>query len=166
MNKINSIPLWYRKLAWSAISLPILYKTWWAYGWQIERKVWKEEMLADRQQKLGEPLYELKSLDEIPTDLPKAEFDKVWLYRPLAIRGVFDHSKESLVARTRHDERGFEIITPLFTKVDASNGGLSGILVNRGRIPIELKESKMHLTSKEQQYVEGVLMYSEEDTED
>ena len=41
-----------------------------------------------------------------------------------------------MVARTRHDDRGFEIVTPLYTRVD-SRGNLHGIFVNRGRIPIE-----------------------------
>lgn len=66
-----------------------------------------------------------------------------------------------MVSRTRHDERGYEIITPLYTKVD-QKGGLNGLFVNRGRIPMDLKDSNMHLTPpNEHTEVEGVLMYSE-----
>jgi cytochrome oxidase assembly protein ShyY1 len=76
------------------------------------------------------------------------------------IRGIFDHSKETLVARTRHDDRGFEVITPLYT--DVRNGKLQGLFVNRGRIPIEYQHLKMHLTPpNEVTEVEGILMYSE-----
>jgi cytochrome oxidase assembly protein ShyY1 len=96
--------------------------------------------------------------------MSKQEFDEKWMYHPLAIRGIFDHSKETLVTRTRFDERGFEVVTPLYTKVNLKNGELSGMFVNRGRIPIEFRDSKMHHTGKEEQVIEGVLMCSEEDT--
>ena len=67
-----------------------------------------------------------------------------------------------MVARTRHDDRGFEIITPMYTKVDPKNGQLQGIFVNRGRIPIDYKDSKMHLTPPNlEETVEGILMFSE-----
>lgn len=48
----------------------------------------------------------------------------------------------------------------MYVKVD--NGKLVGMFINRGRIPIEYKDSGIHLTpSNEEQEVEGVLMYSE-----
>lgn len=58
-------------------------------------------------------------------------------------------------------DRGLEIITPLYTGVD-KEGRLQGLLVNRGRIPYEYKESKMHHTPANQETeVEGVIFYSE-----
>jgi len=94
--------------------------------------------------------------------LSKQEFDEKWLYKPLLIRGIFDHSKEIFVGRTRNEERGYEVITPLYTSVDAKTAALSGIFVNRGRISFEHKHSKMHLTPPNQEsIVEGILMYSE-----
>lgn len=48
--------------------------------------------------------------------------------------------------------------------MDHKTSGFKGIFVNRGRIPVEYKESKMHLTApNEEQAIEGVLMYSERD---
>ena len=41
-----------RKVVWTAIAAPMLYKTWWAYGWQMERKKWKEGLIAERTEKL------------------------------------------------------------------------------------------------------------------
>lgn len=67
-----------------------------------------------------------------------------------------------MIARSRNDDRGFEIITPFYTKVDPKNGDLHGIFVNRGRIPIDYKNSKMHLTPPNiEECIEGILMYSE-----
>lgn len=68
------------------------------------------------------------------------------------------------MARTRNDDRGFEIITPLYTKVDQRSGQFQGLFVNRGRIPVEYRDLRMHLTPQnEEQEIEGVLMYSERD---
>lgn len=94
-------------------------------------------MIDERTIKLKAPVEEV-NIEDIPINkLSKSEFDEKWLYKPLLIRGIFDHSKETLVARTRHDDRGFEVITPLYTSVDPVNAKLKGIFVNRGRIPLD-----------------------------
>ncbi len=78
-------------------------------------------MIQERTEKLkAAPV--LVNIEDIDTSLPKDQFDEKWLYKPIVIRGIFDHSKETLVARTRHDDRGFEVITPMYTKV--KNGEL------------------------------------------
>jgi cytochrome oxidase assembly protein ShyY1 len=67
-----------------------------------------------------------------------------------------------MVQRTRDGERAYEVITPLYEKVDKSTGDLTGIFINRGRIPVEYKDSKMHLTpANELSDVEGCLFESE-----
>ena len=151
-----------KKLAWTAIAMPMLYNTWWAYGWQLERKKWKEGLIASRTEKLNQEA-ELVNIDDIPIGkLSKEEFDEKWLCKPIKIRGLFDHEKEVMISRTRDGDRAYEVITPLYTRVDKKTGDLHGIIVNRGRIPYEYKDSKMHLTpSNEEQEVEGVLAYSE-----
>lgn len=59
-------------------------------------------------------------------------------------------------------DSALEIITPLYTSIDEKSGNLQGILVNRGRIPYEYKDSGMHLTpSNKEAEVEGVIFYSE-----
>ena len=64
-----------RKVIWTAIAAPMLYKTWWAYGWQMERKKWKEGLIAERTEKLKQETL-LISIDDIPFGtLPKEEFD-------------------------------------------------------------------------------------------
>ena len=121
-------------------------------------------MISERTAKLQAPVEEVK-IEHIPYNtLSKQEFDEKWLYKPIKIRGIFDHSKETLVGRTRHDDRGYEVITPLYTSVDSRTGALKGIFVNRGRISFEHQHSRMHLTPpNEEQVVEGILMYTEHD---
>ena len=94
--------------------------------------------------------------------MEKEEFEKQWLYRPVTIKGIFDHDKEVMIQRTVGGNRGYEIITPLFTGIDPKSGQLQGLLVNRGRIPYDYKDSGMHLTPEnEEQTIEGIIFYSE-----
>ena len=53
-----------KKAAFTVISLPIIYKTHWAYNWQMERKQWKETLIKERSQKLEAPHTAVK-LNEI-----------------------------------------------------------------------------------------------------
>ena len=56
---------------------------------------------------------------EIPiNEMSKEDFDKEWLYKPVKIKGFFDHSKETMIGRNSKDEWGFEIIAPLYTGID------------------------------------------------
>ena len=50
--------------------------------------------------------------------MSKEDFDKEWLYKPIQIKGIFDHSKETMIHRTVKGERGLEIVTPLYTGID------------------------------------------------
>jgi len=142
--------------------LPILYNSWWAYGWQLQRKVWKENLIEERTRKLKQNIEEV-TLEKIPlATISKAEFDEKWLYKPIKVRGLFDHEKETFIQRTRDGDRGYEVLTPLYTKVDKKTGDLHGLMVNRGRIPYEYRDSRMHWTpTAEEQTVEGVLFYDE-----
>ena len=140
----------------------MIYNSWWAYGWQLERKKWKENLIAERTNKLRQDPEEL-TVEQIPFGkITKEEFDEKWLYKPVKLRGLFDHSKEKLIQRTREGIRGYEVITPLYTRVDRKTGDMHGLFINRGRIPYEYRDSQMHLTpANEEQEVEGVLFYTE-----
>ena len=66
-----------------------------------------------------------------------------------------------MVQRTVKGDAGLEVLTPMYTGVDKA-GKLQGLLINRGRIPYEYKDSNMHHTPKgEKSDIEGVLFYSE-----
>ena len=108
------VKLIFKKIIWTGISGTLLYNTAWAYKWQLRRKVEKEELIAERKAKLSQKPLEV-TVDQIPLfSLPKEEFDEKWLNRPLVVKGIFNHEQEMMVARTRHEERGFEIVTPLY----------------------------------------------------
>lgn len=151
-----------RKVLWTCVSLPMLYNSAWAYKWQLERKKWKEDLIAERTRKLQQET-ESVTLEQIPLDtMTKEEFDDKWLYKPIKLRGLFDHDKETFIQRTRDGDRGYEILTPLYTRVDKKTGDLHGLMINRGRIPYEYRDSQMHWTpTTEEQEVEGVLFYDE-----
>ena len=55
-------------------------------------------------------------------------------------------------------------MTPLYTGIDKKTGNLLGVMVNRGRIPYEYKDSNMHYAGCEngvETEVEGIIFYSE-----
>ena len=53
-------------------------------------------------------------------------------------------------------------MAPLYTGVDDASGNLKGIMINRGRIPFDYKESKLHYAPANQEVeVEGVIFYDE-----
>ena len=100
---------------------------------------------------------------DIPfTTMDRAEFDKQWLYTPVKIRGIIDNAGETQIQRTVKGDQGLEILAPLYTGVDDKTGKLKGIMVNRGRIPVDYKDSKLHFapTNKEID-IEGVVFYDE-----
>ena len=60
--KYNSFLI--KKCLWTAISLPLMYKTIWAYNWQLDRKAWKEKLIAERVSKLNKET-ELTSVESL-----------------------------------------------------------------------------------------------------
>lgn len=60
----------HKKIVWSLGSGAILYNTVWAYNWQLERKIWKQDMIRERTERLkAKP--ELVSIEDIDASLPK-----------------------------------------------------------------------------------------------
>lgn len=53
----------FKKIAFSCISLPLGFKTYWAYKWQKERKVEKKREIEQRIAKLTQPLIDVKPKD-------------------------------------------------------------------------------------------------------
>jgi len=111
-----------------------------------------------REDKEAESARRQKSLSEAPVDItpdnkgafPWSEskdlgkFENDWSMKPVQIRGLFDHSREFQVAKQYRGEKGVEIITPFFTHLGA-DGKPRGVLVNRGWVPEDLKNQRLHL---------------------
>ena len=128
------------------ITLPLLLALLGLGGWQLERLGWKQVLIAERQ----------RGLDAAPIALP-ADFKGVTpdlAYRRVRASGVFQHQHELFLgARAYKGIAGLEVLTPL--RLD--NGDY--LLVNRGWVPLALKDPAKRPRSLSQGRVEisGVL---------
>ena len=109
--------------------------------WQLQRKRWKEDLIAARSQYIDRPAE--------PVALPLG--DKDWNYRPVRLRGRFDHHREMLMMRTYEAATGYKIYTPFLV----SHG--TGIVVCRGWVPSQFKDLKSRTESFDELEISGVL---------
>jgi surfeit locus 1 family protein len=92
--------------------------------WQLERLEWKLGIIANIESRTGLPPIALPPNDAIDPDALE--------YRPVTVRGRFQHEKEMhLIAASRRGNSGYQVITPL----ERADGGT--VLVNRGWVPKE-----------------------------
>jgi cytochrome oxidase assembly protein ShyY1 len=84
------------------------------------------------------------------------DFENDYSFKKVSVRGIFDHNKEIQVEKIRNGEKGVDVITPLYTHLN-DKGEECGILVNRGWVPLDFKDLKMHYTSSVSGEVQGVL---------
>ena len=89
-----------------------------------------------------------KSLGEAPVDITPQnksrflwsdaknldQFEQEWSFKPVTLKGIFDHQKEIQVNKQYRGEKGVQIITPFYTHLDGQ-GKACAILVNRGWVP-------------------------------
>ena len=84
------------------------------------------------------------------------QFESDYSFKKVKVRGIFDHSKEIQVEKLRNGEKGVEIITPFYTHLNEA-GEECGILVNRGWVPLDLKDLKYHYTGVTSGEITGIL---------
>lgn len=95
--------------------------------WQLERRAWKADLIADLAAKLALPP---AGLGEILTDDAGLE------YRPVQVSGRFRHDKELyLAARSYQGKPGYHVITPLL--LDEAPDGIDAVLIDRGWVPAD-----------------------------
>lgn len=70
--------------------------------------------------------------------------------------GIFDHNREIQVEKMKNGEKGVEVITPFYTHLN-EKGEECGILVNRGWVPQDFKDLKMHYTGVVSGEITGLL---------
>jgi surfeit locus 1 family protein len=106
--------------------------------WQIERKAWKESLIASLTERLAVPASELPPVAEWPKlDRARDEFGRV------KFDAAFDHGREALVfaapSAFRPDAAGpgYWVLTP----ARLADGGI--VMVNRGFVPDGRQEPKM-----------------------
>ena len=84
------------------------------------------------------------------------QFESEWSFKPVTLKGIFDHQKEFQIEKQYRGERGVQIITPFYTHLDAQ-GKENAILVNRGWVPYDLKDLRMHTAGHVAGKISGVL---------
>lgn len=102
----------------TALALPLLI----GLGiWQLDRLQWKGELIARVEQRVqGEP-------QKLPAAITTPDR---WDYRPVRLRGRFDHAHEfRLQSRTRDGQVGIHLVTPLIRAEGPP------VLVDRGWVP-------------------------------
>jgi cytochrome oxidase assembly protein ShyY1 len=62
----------------------------------------------------------------------------------VTVKGYFDYTQEYLVEKYQEQEKGYEVICPLYTHID-QNGDKVGILINRGWVPYDLMNLRLHI---------------------
>ncbi|XP_072375233.1 surfeit locus protein 1-like [Diabrotica undecimpunctata] len=125
--------------------------------WQVQRKKWKEGLLADLQEKtssqpvqLPENLDQLSALEYTPIHV-KGQFlhDKELYMGPRSVLIKGDAStKSSLVSGSASSSQGYLVVTPL--KLEGRD---ETILVNRGWVPSKQKDPK----TREKGQVNGIV---------
>jgi cytochrome oxidase assembly protein ShyY1 len=82
-----------KKVLFTVISVPIAHKTWWAYHWQRDRKLEKQQEIKERTDKIRMPVLDIEDVTLIDcTD--SEEFMRRWQYRPVRVKGVLDNEQE------------------------------------------------------------------------
>lgn len=84
------------------------------------------------------------------------DFENEYSLKKVKVKGIFDHSKEIQVDKIKNGEKGVDIVTPFFTHLN-EKGEECGILVNRGWVPFDLKDMKMHYTGVTSGEIIGLL---------
>jgi surfeit locus 1 family protein len=129
--------------------------------WQLERRVWKEELIARIEARTNAPPATLPSEGEWKN--VNAERDE---YRRVTARGTFRHDREVQVYTVASEQKGrmagpgYWVMTPL----ELSSGGL--VIVNRGFVPLDRRnpESRTAGQVSGQTTVTGLLRMPEQGT--
>ncbi len=99
--------------------------------WQLERRVWKHELIAAVDARIGAPPVAAPGPDAWSRIDAKRD-----AYRRVAATGVFRHDRETLVQAVTDRGAGYWVLTPLETPAFT-------LLVNRGFVPTNRRDPAM-----------------------
>ncbi len=103
--------------------------------WQLERRVWKEDLIARVEARTKAPAVPIP----VEADWPNVSASRDE-YRRVTASGRFQHAREALVytvlsePKGRFSGQGYWVLTPL----QLANGAI--VIVNRGFVPLERRE--------------------------
>ncbi len=100
--------------------------------WQMQRLEWKENLLANIEQRLTANPVSIQDLIDLANTGDDFE------YQPVTLQGVFDHTKERHFFATHNGFSGYYVYTPL-------SGDFGTVFINRGFVPFDFKDPKMRL---------------------
>lgn len=84
------------------------------------------------------------------------EFENDHSFKKIKVKGMFNHEQEIRVEQKKNFEKGSYIITPFYTHLN-EKGEECGILVNRGWVPKDLVDLKLHYTGTTSGTITGLL---------
>ena len=119
-------------------------------GWQVQRLGWKQALIARVEQQLQAPPVPVPGPSGWPSINRAADE-----YRRVQVSGRFDHSRETLVGASTELGSGFWVLTPLQTTAGF------WVLINRGFIPTEQRNSRAERAETTGQSLNGLLRLSE-----
>lgn len=117
-------PLRFRPRLWPTLATLIGFVVLLALGtWQLQRLMWKQSLIADREAALALPA--------VP--LPVDDHDwQAWEFRKVAVTGTFDHEAEQLFGfQARGGRPGHHVLTPLVRAEGPA------VLIDRGWVPLD-----------------------------
>ncbi len=125
--------------------------------WQLNRKTWKEHLLATlKSRSATAPMSANASWPGLPChDARDTGLPNPCEYQPVTLRGAFDHTRERHIftaaplAPGLNSDRGFWIFTPM--RLDGSG---KTVFVNRGFVPEDKKEPSRRVVGQTTQSVE------------
>lgn len=96
-------------------------------SWQMKRLEWKENLLANLEQRLdSDPI----GINELVNEIAK---DDEFEYQPVTVRGRFDHTKERHFFATHNGFSGYYVYTALISEAGT-------VFINRGFVPFDFKD--------------------------
>lgn len=124
MTRPGRRPVWWLPVGAGFVFLVLI-----ALGtWQVQRLAWKEELIARIDARIHAapvPLQTVLNAQSAGEDIE---------YRPVKLRGRFDHAREQYFLATHRGASGWHVYTPLET--DAGDW----IFVNRGFVPYDRRD--------------------------
>jgi cytochrome oxidase assembly protein ShyY1 len=148
-----------KKIAFSFFTVPAMVLAHQVYEFQTRRKDDKETEVSRRTSLLQSAAVDItpQNRGAFPwTGKDTDAFENDFSFKKVKVRGMFDHTREVQVEKIRNGEKGVEVITPFLTHLN-EKGEECGLLVNRGWVPLDLKDLKMHYTSPTSGEIQGLL---------
>ena len=130
--------------------------------WQLQRRAWKDTIIATLKARSGAPaITATASWPGLPChDLKDTGLANPCEYQPVIVRGTFDHARERHIFTAAPNApgigpgRGFWVFTPM--KLE---GAGKTVFVNRGFVPEALKEAGKRVVGQTTQAVEITGLY-------